>query len=349
MRYHYFINSSQSRIRLYAIEISDLTKVFNKRTKAVNGISFVVQEGEIFGLLGPNGAGKTTTIRMVTNLTTPTSGSIMVFGSNVSNSSEQVRQMIGYIPQSISVDADLTAYENLLIFAKLFYVPKNERDKRIRFALKYMGLEDRTDDLVKRFSGGMMRRLEVAQALVNQPKMLILDEPSIGLDPSSKMQMWKYLRQLNEDFGTTILITTHDMSEADELCDRIAVMSSGKIAVIGSPLELKESVGKETLIIVLQSTSLPEQILPPLSAELGMISSNDGKIVKILTRNGEHAIPRILESFRNAGLNVESVSLNKITLDDVFIKYAKTKFEAENTESNRDARLVRRTFRRRAG
>lgn len=330
---------------MYAIEIGNLTKVFNKRTKAVNGISFVVQEGEIFGLLGPNGAGKTTTIRMVTNLTTPTSGTVMVFGSNVSNTPEQVRQMIGYIPQSISVDADLTAYENLLIFAKLFYVPKNERDKRIRFALKYMGLEDRADDLVKRFSGGMMRRLEVAQALVNQPKMLILDEPSIGLDPSSKMQMWKYLRQLNDDFGTTILITTHDMSEADELCDRIAVMSSGKIAVIGSPLELKESVGKETLTIVLQSSS--EQTLPLLSAELGMIYSNDGKIVKILTRNGEHAIPRILESFRNAGLNVESVSLNKITLDDVFIKYAKTKFEAENTESNRDARLVRRTYRRR--
>lgn len=330
---------------MHAIEISDLTKVFNKRTKAVNGINFVVQEGEIFGLLGPNGAGKTTTIRMVTNLTTPTSGSIMVFGSNVSNTPEQVRQMIGYIPQSISVDADLTAYENLLIFAKLFYVPKNERDKRIRFALKYMGLEDRTDDLVKRFSGGMMRRLEVAQALVNQPKMLILDEPSIGLDPSSKMQMWKYLRQLNDDFGTTILITTHDMSEADELCDRIAVMSSGKIAVIGSPLELKESVGKETITISLQSSS--EQILPPLSDDLGMISSNDGKIVKILTRNGEHAIPRILEFFKNAGLNVDSVSLNKITLDDVFIKYAKTKFEAENIESNRDARLVRRTYRRR--
>ena len=330
---------------MHAIEIGDLTKVFNKRTKAVNGISFVVREGEIFGLLGPNGAGKTTTIRMVTNLTTPTSGSIMVFGSNVSNTPEQVRQMIGYIPQSISVDADLTAYENLLIFAKLFYVPKNERDKRIRFALKYMGLEDRTNDLVKRFSGGMMRRLEVAQALVNQPKMLILDEPSIGLDPSSKMQMWKYLRQLNDDFGTTILITTHDMSEADELCDRIAVMSSGKIAVIGSPLELKESVGKETINVSLQSSS--EQILPTLSPELGVIDSNDGKTIKILTRNGEHAIPRILESFKNAGLNVDSVSLNKITLDDVFIKYAKTKFEAENIESNRDARLVRRTYRRR--
>ncbi|MGI0060073.1 MAG: ATP-binding cassette domain-containing protein [Nitrosotalea sp.] len=333
---------------MHAIEINDLTKVFNKRTRAVNGISFTVREGEIFGLLGPNGAGKTTAIRMITSLTTPTSGSVQVFGSNVSNSSEQVRQMVGYIPQSISVDADLTAYENLLIYAKLFYVNKNERDKRIRFALEYMGLSDRTDDLAKRFSGGMMRRLEVAQALVNQPKMLILDEPSIGLDPSSKMQMWKYLKKLNEDFHTTILITTHDMSEADELCDKIAIMSSGKIAVIGSPVDLKESVGKETLAITLKSQSSSEQVLPVLDDEFGLVSQ-DGNIIKISTRNGEQAIPRILQSFRNAGLDVDSVSLNKITLDDVFIKYAKTRFESENTESNRDTRMARRTIRRRAG
>lgn len=213
-----------------------------------------------------------------------------------------------------------------------------------------MGLADRTDDLVKRFSGGMMRRLEVAQALVTQPKMLILDEPSIGLDPSSKMQMWKYLRQLNEDFGTTILITTHDMSEADDLCDRIAIMSSGKIAVIGLPVELKESVGRETLTITLsQSEKLSDKPLPLLSNEVGVVVSKDLGVVKILTRNGEKAIPIILESFKDSGLNVDSVSLNKITLDDVFMKYAKTRFEAENTESNRDARLMRRTFRRRAG
>jgi len=335
---------------LDAIKTQNLTKIFNKRTRAVDDISFAVQEGEIFGLLGPNGAGKTTTIRMITGLTTPTTGFISVFGSDASKSSDEVRQMIGYVPQSISVDADLTAYENLLIFAKLFDINKNERDKRIRFALDYMGLSDRTNDLVKYFSGGMMRRLEVAQALVNQPKMLILDEPSIGLDPSSKMQMWKYLRQLNEDFGTTILITTHDMSEADDLCDRIAIMSSGKIAVIGSPAELKESVGRETLTITLaKPEKISDQRIPALPEELGILISRDLEVVNILTRNGERAIPRILEHFKDAGLNVESVSLNKITLDDVFMKYAKTRFEAENTESNRSARLVRRTFRRRAG
>ena len=333
-----------------AIETSNLTKVFNKWIKAVDGISFAVQEGEIFGLLGPNGAGKTTTIKMVTGITTPTSGVISVFGSDASKSSEEVRKMIGYVPQSISVDADLTAYENLLIFAKLFEVNKKERDKRITFALDYMGLADRSDDLVKRFSGGMMRRLEVAQALVNQPKMLILDEPSIGLDPSSKMQMWKYLRQLNEDFGTTILLTTHDMSEADDLCDRIAIMSSGKIAIVGSPVELKESVGRETLTItLLKSQKSVGQTIPSLPEDMGVVISKDSEKLNILTRNGERSIPRILELFKDAGLSVESVSLSKITLDDVFMKYAKTRFEAENIESNRDARLVRRTFRRRSG
>ncbi len=331
-----------------AIETSNLTKIFNKKNRAVDDISFTVNEGEIFGLLGPNGAGKTTAIRMITGLTTPTAGTIKVFESSVSTSSDQVRQMIGYIPQSISVDADLTAYENLLIFAKLFFIKKNERDKKIRFALEYMGLSDRADDLVKRFSGGMMRRLEVAQALVNQPKMLILDEPSIGLDPSSKMQMWKYLRQLNEEFGTTIFITTHDMAEADELCNRIAIMSTGKIAVIGSPVELKESVGKETLTITLLQSSAG-QALPFLPTELGVIDSRDGNVVKVLTKDGEKVIPRILEIFRDARLYVDSVSLNKITLGDVFIKYSKARLDVENTETHRDARLARRTYRRRSG
>lgn len=335
---------------MYAIETSDLTKVFNKRTRAVDSVNFLIQEGEIFGLLGPNGAGKTTTIRMITGLTSSTSGTIQVFGSDASKSSEKVREIIGYVPQSISVDADLTAYENLLVFAKLFDINKKERETRIRFALEYMGLSDRTNDLVKHFSGGMMRRLEVAQSLVTQPKLLILDEPSIGLDPSSKMQMWKYLKKLNEDFGTTILITTHDMAEADNLCDRIAIMSSGKIAVIGSPVDLKESVGKETLSITLANSDKSlEKPLPALPDDLGRVVSKDMDQIKILTRNGECTLPRILERFKEAGLLVDSVSLSKITLDDVFMKYAKTRFEGENIDSNRDARLVRRTFRRRAG
>ncbi len=199
-----------------AIEAVKLTKVFGKEIVAVKGVSFTVEEGEIFGLLGPNGAGKTTTIRMVITLTKPTSGSITVFGLDALHKASDVRKLVGYVPQLISVDGQLTAYENLLIFAKLFYVERSIRKKRIEDALEYMGLADRANDLVMHFSGGMMRRLEIAQALVNRPKILFLDEPSIGLDPTSKKQGWEYIKNLNSEFGVTVFITTHDMLEADD-------------------------------------------------------------------------------------------------------------------------------------
>ncbi|HKW05720.1 MAG TPA: ATP-binding cassette domain-containing protein, partial [Nitrososphaerales archaeon] len=201
---------------MHSIEAINLTKKF-KEVTAVDGISFAVEEGEIFGFLGPNGAGKTTTIRMAITLTKPTSGSVRVFGIDAARKPHDVRQMLGYVPQLISVDSGLTAYENLLIFSKLFYVERSIRKKRIAEALEYMGLSDRANDLVIHFSGGMMRRLEIAQALVNRPRILFLDEPSIGLDPTSRKQGWSYIKKLNREFGATIFLTTHDMLEADEL------------------------------------------------------------------------------------------------------------------------------------
>lgn len=217
-----------------AIEAENLTKIYPPDTRAVDSITFSVDEGEVFGLLGPNGAGKTTTIKMITALTIPTSGWMKVFGEDVRKHPREVRQMQGYVPQAISVDGDLTGYENLLIFAKLCYVPEAHREELIRDALEYMDLTERSDDLVKHYSGGMMRRLEIAQALVNRPRILFLDEPSIGLDPFSRRQVIGYVKQLNEKYKTTILITTHDMAEADELCHRLAIMNAGRFAVIGS-------------------------------------------------------------------------------------------------------------------
>ena len=199
-----------------AIETENLTKIYQGDIRAVDDVTLSVQPGEIFGLLGPNGAGKTTIIKMIVTLAHYTSGKLRVFGIDASKSPETVRDMLGYVPQSISVDTDLTGYENLLIFSKLSYVDKKERSGRIKNALEYMGLTDRAKDLVKHYSGGMMRRLEISQALVNRPKILLLDEPSIGLDPASKMHVWESIKQLKEKFGTTIVITTHDMSEADE-------------------------------------------------------------------------------------------------------------------------------------
>jgi ABC-2 type transport system ATP-binding protein len=214
---------------LTAIEVTNLTKTYPPDLTAVDNISFKVDDGEIFGLLGPNGAGKTTAIKMIMGLTRPTSGSIWICGIDALSHASQVRQLMGYVPQAISADGDLTGYENLLIFSKLFYVQKKDRDVRIKEALAEMELTDRANDLVKHYSGGMMRRLEIGEAVVSRPRVLFLDEPSIGLDPSSKRQVWKHIRRLNKELNMTVLITTHDMAEADELCDRITIMNQGRL------------------------------------------------------------------------------------------------------------------------
>ena len=319
-----------------AVQVSGLTKVYAGGTRAVDNVSFEVREGEIFGLLGPNGAGKTTTIKMITTISRPTAGAIRVFGVDALSSPEAVRRMLGFVPQAISVDGDLTGYENLLIFAKLFYVDREQRDKRIQEALELFGLADRANDLVKHYSGGMMRRLEIAQALVNRPKLLFLDEPSIGLDPYSRLQVIDHVRQLNRNFGTTILLTTHDMAEADELCDRLAIMSMGKIATTGAPKELKRSVGGDVLTIT-ASGKLPVTI----PSELGSVSSSNQGTMKILTLDGEKAIPRITNYLEDLGAVVESISLSRPTLDDVFMKYAKSPLQQVDTY--RDARSARRS------
>ncbi len=264
-----------------AIEAKNLTKVYHGNIRAVDGITFSVEKGEIFGLLGPNGAGKTTTIKMIVTLSSATEGTLDVFGVSAFKYPETVRGMLGYVPQSISVDTDLSGYENLLIFSKLSNVSKKERIVRIKEALEYMGLTERANDLVKHYSGGMMRRLEIAQALVNRPRILLLDEPTIGLDPASKMHVWTSIKQLKQEFGTTILITTHDMGEADELCDRIAIMSEGKIAVLGSPSELKRTVGGDVVTVHLSSA----QPLITLPEEIGTSIHSSEKSIQILASN----------------------------------------------------------------
>ena len=324
-----------------AIEASSLTKVYSDGTRAVDDISFSVDEGEIFGLLGPNGAGKTTTIKMITTLAKPTAGDIKVFGVDALRSPQEVRQLLGFVPQAISVDGDLTGYENLLIFAKLFFVDHQQRKKRIEEALEYFGLADRADDLVKHYSGGMMRRLEIAQALVNRPRLLFLDEPSIGLDPYSRRQVIDQIKELNHEFGTTIFVTTHDMSEADELCHRLAIMNLGKLAIMGAPAELKKSVGGDVLSVRLTGGSVGE--LPPA---LGSIVSLQDGVLKVLTVDGERAIPRITDYLEGRGAVVESVSLSRPTLDDVFMKYAKAPLQKD--VSFTEARSSRRSISRHA-
>jgi ABC-2 type transport system ATP-binding protein len=225
-----------------AIETTSLTRRFGAIT-AVDAINLLVPYGQIFGLLGPNGAGKSTTIKMLTTLLAPTSGSALVAGCDIQHASADVRRRIGYVPQLVSADGALTGYENLMLSAKLYGMPRPDRKPRIADALQFMGLTDAGQRLVRTYSGGMVRRLEVAQAMLHRPAVLFLDEPTIGLDPVARRTVWDRLRDLRGDFGMTVLITTHDMEEADQLCDEIALMHMGKIAVTGSPRELKAAIG----------------------------------------------------------------------------------------------------------
>ncbi len=323
-----------------AVEAENLTKVYGRETTALDHVSFSVDEGEIFGLLGPNGAGKTTTIKIITTLTKPTSGTARVFGTDVLIHPQQVRQMMGYVPQAVSVDGDLTGYENLLIFSKLFYVDKKERQGRIAEALDFMQLSSRADDLVKHYSGGMMRRLEIAQALVNRPRILFLDEPSIGLDPFSKNEVKNQVKELNKELNMTMIVTTHDMVEADEICDRVAIMNAGRIAVIDTPTRLKESVGGDIITVRLSqgagAVSLP--------AEVGRLLSYEGGEMRVLTENGEEKVPKIVDFLESKGMVIDSIVLAKPTLDDVFIKYAGSRVDQGRYV---EARSERRNFARR--
>jgi ABC-2 type transport system ATP-binding protein len=218
-----------------------LTRRFGDFT-AVEAISLAVDPGEVFGLLGPNGAGKSTTIKMLTTLLEPTSGSAQVAGFDIRHQQSDVRRSIGYVSQAFSADGNLTGYENLLIFARLHDLPRREQRERIRVVLDFMDLHDAADKLVKDYSGGMIRRLEVAQAMLHRPRVLVLDEPTIGLDPIGRRVVWDHLSELRVSIGTTVFLTTHHMEEADSLCNRIAIMHLGKVAALGTPAELKATV-----------------------------------------------------------------------------------------------------------
>ncbi len=224
------------------VETRFLTKRFGDLT-AVDRLSIDVEHGEIFGLVGPNGAGKTTVIKMLTTLLHATSGKASVVGFDVNHQARKVRQAIGYVPQLVSADGALTGYENLSIFAKLYNVPRAERKERIVKALEFMGLSDAADKLVRNYSGGMIRRLEIALSVLHRPRVLFLDEPTVGLDPVARKAVWEHVQRLRSDYDTTIFLTTHYMEEADQLCRRVCIMHLGKMVAIGTPTELKASVG----------------------------------------------------------------------------------------------------------
>jgi ABC-2 type transport system ATP-binding protein len=226
------------------IQVENLTKRFGDFL-AVDNISFGVKEKEIFAFLGPNGAGKTTLIKMLITLLAPTSGTAFLDGRNIVTQPAEVRQIIGYVPQMISVDGTLTAYENLMLMARLYDIPRNERKERVKEIIKFLGLEAKADELVRTFSGGLIRKLEIGQAMIHHPKVLLLDEPTTGLDPVGRQNVWQNLLELSKKFGTTIFFSTHNMDEAAQVSDRVAIINQGKIAVTGTAKELAKKTGKK--------------------------------------------------------------------------------------------------------
>jgi ABC-2 type transport system ATP-binding protein len=323
------------------IEVEALTKRFGQFT-AVNAVNFQVDKGEIFGLLGPNGAGKTTTIRCLLTLIPMTDGKAKIAGIDILKKPQQAREVSGYVPQDVSVDGDLTGYENLLFYSKLYHVPRNARKERIREVIRFMELSEKANELARNYSGGMMRRLEIGQVLINRPRVLFLDEPSIGLDPVAKRMVWGYVKQLRDEFDATILLTTHDMNEADQLCDRIAIMNGGKIAVIGSPDKLKAELGGDIVSITSNNQDC-YKVLQQMGYHL--LSQSENNVCDLVIDNGESKIPEIIEKLKSQGVNTASVALKEGTLDDVFLKYAGQRI-GNGDLTWQTTRAVRRTARR---
>ena len=303
-----------------AIEVDNLTKRFGELV-AVDAVAFNVAESEIFGLLGPNGAGKTTLIRMLTTLTPPTSGTARVGGYDIVKEADAVRNILGVIPQALTSDPELTAAENLLIHAKLFGVPAEKRAELIHQLLLAVDLERFADTLVRNFSGGMRRRLEIARGLVHSPKIMFLDEPTTGLDPVSRVNVWELIRRLQEHSGLTILLTTHYMDEADKLCDRIAIVDHGKLAALDTPTRLKDNV-PGTDVVEAEFEGEPQDWFDQLHglAQAATVTQRDG-LVRIASHNGPETVAALMDLARQRGVTVKKVSVQSTTLDDVFLHF----------------------------
>ncbi len=308
------------------IETFGLTKRFNSFT-AVNRVSFSVEEGEIFGFLGPNGAGKTTTIKMLTTLLHPTEGSATIAGYDIRRNRNEVRKVIGVVFQDPALDTELTGRENLDYHARMYGMSRLEREKRISEVLSLVDLEDKKDTLVKYYSGGMKRRLEIARGLMHQPRVLFLDEPTLGLDSKTRRRIWSYIREMNKNEGTTIFLTTHYMEEADVLCDRVGIIDHGSLIVVDTPRSLKSKLGRDVITI---KTSDSDKLCNILDEEEWVQKSEvHGGMVNIGVERGEEKIPVIFEIAHRHGIHITSISVRNPTLDDVFLHFTGRTIEGD--------------------
>jgi len=305
-----------------AIEINSLSKYF-KDSVAVDNISLNVEEGEIFGFLGPNGAGKSTTMMILTTLLKPTSGHASVCGYDVVSNSPQVRKNIGFVQQEIGIDEYLTARENLQFQCKISQIPKDQIQARIDEVIDLVELTEKQDEASITFSGGMRKRLDLACGLIHRPKVLFLDEPTVGLDIQTRRKIWQYIRKIHKEFGMTLFVSTHYMEEADNLCDRVGIIDYGKIQIIDTPESMKNNLETDMITFSIVSDKIKkEQFLEKLKT-LELIKDvkiNDTDMI-VQSSNSTQVVPQIFEVASGIGLNIDSFVLNKPTLDDVFISY----------------------------
>ncbi len=325
------------------VEVDGLTKRFGDFC-AVDGLTFHVEHAEVFGLLGPNGAGKSTLIRMLTTLVPPTSGRARVNGFDIVEAPNEVRKSIGVIPQAMTSDLDLSAEENMSIFAKLYGLPRQQRREVIRELLEAVDLGQWADKPVKQFSGGMRRRLEIARGLVHAPQIFFLDEPTTGLDPVSRVAVWEMLDRLRKERDLTVIVTTHYMEEADKLCDRIAIVDHGKLVALDSPLKLKASIPGRNVLEV-SFSAVPDgwqATLDGLPDVAGVKA--DGHVFRLSSDNGPRTTVALMDAVRRAQVEIASLSVQSTTLDDVFVHYTGRQLRDSLQNANpAESRFIQRT------
>ncbi len=319
------------------ITVSDLVEVYADGTRAVDGVSFNVQEGEFFGFLGPNGAGKSTTIKILTTLLRKTSGTVTIAGFDLESDAKEIRKVIGVQSQDTSVDPELTGRENMILQGRLQQMDGKELEERVDYLLGVVGLKDAAGKRASRYSGGMKKRLDLASTLVHKPKVLFLDEPTTGLDPQSRATVWDYLEELNSKERITIFLTTQYLEEADRLCQRLCIVDAGKIVAEGSPVGLKKEIGADAITIAVRNKTGPsdraatkaaaKELLSKVPEVMNVVDTEED--ITIYVRNGGLFVPELVRTFDRTDMELVSINISTPSLDDVFLKHTGKRIRAE--------------------
>jgi ABC-2 type transport system ATP-binding protein len=316
------------------ISVKNLVEVYSDGTKAVDDISFSVGEGEFFGFLGPNGAGKSTTIKILTTLLRKTSGAVTVAGHDIETGAPAIRKLIGVQSQETTVDGDLTGTENIILQGHFQQIESTKLKKRVNELLQLVGLESAADKRARNYSSGMKKRLDLATALIHEPKILFLDEPTTGLDPQSRIAIWSYLEKLNKEYGTTIFLTTQYLEEADRLCKRLAIVDFGKIVASGSPVELKREIGADSIKLAIENCERDKpkakELLESLIGVTRVVDSGIEECLNVYAKNAGPLVADIVRAFDSSNIRLLSVTFSSPSLDDVFLTHTGRRIRTED-------------------